>query len=223
MVEDASLRIVDVLTEDQRIALEALGTPVSFPPDQAIFREGQPSHSVLIIQKGCVKVTREATDGTEVILAIRGVDEVVIGDEGVLMGERRSATMTTITGVAGLDVGADELLRFVEEHNLWPVMYRAAVRRRRQSDQRVLLGRLNVKSRLSRWLLELADDVGEAGPDGWVIETSLSQQDLATRIGASRDAVAIELRRLRDKGLVSTGRRRIVLHDLEALRRISSG
>ena len=222
MVVDTSLRIVDVLSDDQRRALQALGTPVSFPPEQAIFREGQPSHSVLIIQKGNVKVTQQVADGTEVILAIRGVDEV-IGDEGVLMGEPRSATMTSITEVVGLDIRADELLRFVEDNELWPIMYRAAVRRRRQSDQRALLGRLDVKSRLARWLLELATEVGEETDDGWVIESTLSQGDMAGRIGASRDAVAIELRKLREQKLVTTARRRIVLHDLSALRRISSG
>jgi CRP/FNR family transcriptional regulator, cyclic AMP receptor protein len=222
MAEDTSLRIVDVLTGDQRRALEALGTLVSFEPEQAIFREGQPSHSVLIIQKGVVKVTQQADDGTEVMLAIRGVDEVIIGDEGVLMGEARSATMTTITEVIGLDIRADDLLRFVEDNRLWPVMYRAAVRRRRQSDQRALLGRLDVKSRLARWLLELTSEVGVETEDGWMIESTLSQRDMASRIGASRDAVAIELRKLREQKLVSTGRRKIVLHDLVALRRIAS-
>jgi hypothetical protein len=34
--------------------------------------------------------------------------------------------------------------------------------------------------------------------------------------------VAIELRRLREEGLLTTGRRRIVLHDLDALRRITT-
>lgn len=211
---------MEVLTEDQRAALEALGSPVMFPSEQAIFREGQPAHSVLIIQRGSVKVTKTAGDGTEVILAIRGVGEI-LGDEGVLMSELRSATMTTITEVAGLDVSAEDLLRFVDQHRLWPEMYRAAVHRRRQSDQRILLARLDVKSRLARSLLELAADVGKPVKDGWLIDSALSQQDLATGINASRDAVAIELRKFRKQGLVTTGRRTIVLHDLEKLREIS--
>ncbi|MFD0686049.1 Crp/Fnr family transcriptional regulator [Actinomadura fibrosa] len=220
MVEDTSIRIMDVLTEEQRVALEALGEPVKFPAECTIFWEGQPSHSVLIIQEGHLKVTRTDAGGNEVILAVRGENEIM-GEEGVLMGEPRSATVTTITPVSGLDIGADDLLCFVDQHRLWVVMYRAAVRRRRQSDQRAMLARLDVKSRLARWLLELADEVGEPVEDGWAIGATLSQQDFAGRIGASRDAVAIELRRFRDQGLVTTGRRRIVLHDLEALRQIS--
>ncbi len=219
MANDASA-IMGVLTDRNRNDLEALGTPVQFPSDQTIFWEGQPSRSVLIIHKGSVKVTRRSPDGSEIILAIRGPGEVM-GDEGVLMGEVRSATVTTITDVGGLDVSAEDLLQFVDEHHLWQVMYRAAVYRRRESDQRALMARLGVKSRLARWLLELATEVGEQVDGRWVIAATMSQHDLAGRIGASRDAVAIELRKLREQGLVSTGRRSIVLHDLDELHRIS--
>jgi CRP/FNR family transcriptional regulator, cyclic AMP receptor protein len=222
MAEDTSLRIMDVLTDEQHTALEAMGTPVKFPAEHTIFWEGQPARAVLIIHEGNVKVTRSASDGTEMILAIRGANEIM-GDEGVLMNEKRSATVTTITEVIGLDIDGDDLLRFVGDHQLWPVMYRAAVHRGRQSDQRSLLARLDVKSRLARWLLELATEVGEQTEDGWVIATTLSQQDLASRIGASRDAVAIELRRFRTQGLVTTGRYRIVLRDLDALGMIAAG
>lgn len=208
------------LPDGQREALRAQGSVVRFPEGQVVFWEGQPSHSVLLIEDGHVKVTQRAGDGAEVILAVRGPGEVM-GDEGVLMEEPRSATVTTITEVVGVDIAADDLLRFVEERSLWPTMYKAAVRRRRQSDQQALLARLGVRNRLARWLLELANEIGERTDEGWVLAVSMSQQDLASRIGASRDAVAIELRKLREQKLVSTGRQQITLHDLEALRRFT--
>jgi CRP/FNR family transcriptional regulator, cyclic AMP receptor protein len=211
MADDATLNILEVLTEQQRDALCALGTPVSFPPEQTIFREGQPSHSVLLIQRGSVKVTQLAPDGEEVMLAARGANEVM-GDEGVLMAEVRSATVTTMTEVAGLDI---------KDNALWPVMYRAVVRRRRQADQRTMTARLDVRYLLAKWLLDLANEVGIATDEGWEIGT-LTQKDLAGRIGASRDAVAKELGKLRDQNVVATGRRRIILRDLDALRKIAT-
>lgn len=221
MSDGTPFHIMDMLGQVERAALEQLGSPVRFPVEQTIFWEGQPSHSVLIIQEGHVKVTRRMDDGRESFLAVRGPGEVM-GDEGVLMAEPRSATVATITEVVGLDVMADDLMRFVDERGLWPDMYRAAVRRRRESDdERALLATLDVKSRLARWLLRLAAEVGEQVDDGWKIGVAMSQQDLADRIGASRDAVAIELRKLRGEGLITTGRRVIVLRDLGALRRIS--
>lgn len=206
-----------VLTEKQRDELQSKGASVSFPVGHTIFWEGQPSRSVLIIQAGNVKIVQQAADDQEVILAVRGPGEV-LGDEGVLMDEPRSATVTTITEVVGVDIAASDLLGFVEEHRLWPVMYKAAVYRRRQSDRSSLLARLDVKDRLAQWLLELATSIGERSENGWVITTTLSQRDLASHIGASRDAVAIELRRLREEGLVTTGRRTIIVRDIEALR-----
>lgn len=206
----------DVLSSEQSAALESLGTPVHFPSQETIFRAGQPSHSVLIIQTGHVKVTRTASDGSHVILAVRGPDEIM-GDEGVLMGEPRSATVTAISKVTGLDVRADDLLRFVNTESLWPEMYRAVVRRRRESDEWVLSARLDVRSRLATLLMELAMEVGEQDEAGLAIKVALSQQDLAGRIGVSRDAVAIELRKFREQGLITTGRHRIILHKPDKL------
>jgi CRP-like cAMP-binding protein len=219
-VEDQPyVQMMDLLTEDQRFAFKALGTRVSYPAGQAIFLAGQPAHSVVIIQEGHVKVTRTSADGTEMILAIRGPD-YIMGDEGVLMDEVRSASVTPITDVVGLDVKANALLDFVNEQQLWPAMYREAVRRRRQSEEEAILARLDdVKSRLARALLQLAAEVGDRVDGTWVIASSLSQQDLAGRIGASRDAVAAELRELRKLKLVTTARQRLVLHNLEALRK----
>jgi CRP/FNR family cyclic AMP-dependent transcriptional regulator len=216
------LRMTDFLTEEQREALIALGTAVRYPPDDTIFREGAPSHSVVVVKKGSVKITKQAADGTEITLATRGVGEV-LGDEGVLMNDVRSATITTTTEVIGVDIHARDLVDFVDREKLWPVMYKFAVLRRRQSDERaLLLARMDVRERLATVLIELAQNVGVEVEDGWVIEDAFSQQELAGSIGASRDAVAVELRKLRSEKLVTTGRRRIVLHDIDELRRIST-
>jgi CRP/FNR family transcriptional regulator, cyclic AMP receptor protein len=217
MAQATPLHIVDFLDDDQRRALEALGKPVVYPPQATVYWEGQPARSVLMIRKGSVKVSQRSPDGTDVILAIRGVNEI-IGDEGVLMNEVRSATLTAVTVVEGIDIAADDILRFVDEHGLWPMMYRAAVYRRRQIEEQNLLGRLDVRGRVINWLLDLKDKIGKpAEDDSWVLESTLSQQDIASCIGASRDAVAVELRKLRDRGYVSTARRKIVLHDVAGL------
>jgi len=211
---------MELLSDDQKAALVSLGSPIRFLADETIFLEGQPSHCVLLVEQGNLKVTRQAADGTEVTLAVRGSGEVM-GEEGVLMGETRDSTVTAITEVNGLSISAEQLLSFVEEQHLWPMMHRAAVRRRRQSDQRALLARLDVGRRLVQWLLELAAEVGEDDENGLAIPSTLSQQDLAWLIGASTDAVLTELRGLRSSGLVSIEKYRIVLHDPEALSQLA--
>lgn len=222
MEQAHSLQLRDLLSDEQEKALRRLGVPVRYPAGQTIFWEGQPSHSALLVIDGSLKVTQRTVEGSEVILAIRGRDELM-GEEGVLTGEMRSATVTAITDVSGSDISATELLAFVEYQHLWPRMYRAAVRRRRQADDQALLSRLDVRSRLARFLLELAVEVNRTTEDGTVIDARLSQSDFAERIGASRAAVAALLAEFRKAGWVSTTRGRIELHDVRALIRVSTG
>jgi CRP/FNR family transcriptional regulator, cyclic AMP receptor protein len=51
------------------------------------------------------------------------------------------------------------------------------------------------------------------------ITLHLSQEELAGWVGASREAVSKALGTLRRHGWIETGRRRVIVHDLEALRR----
>jgi CRP/FNR family cyclic AMP-dependent transcriptional regulator len=60
--------------------------------------------------------------------------------------------------------------------------------------------------------------VGEAGGEGRV-DVAVTQEELASWAGASREAVSKALQVLRTLGCVETGRRRIVVLDEAALRR----
>ncbi|GAB3873572.1 Crp/Fnr family transcriptional regulator [Kibdelosporangium lantanae] len=219
-MQDDTSHVTKVLTEGQLRALESLGTHVHFPAGDTIFREGQPSRSVVVVRSGLVKITKRGPDGVEVVLATRGPGEV-LGDEGVLVRQPRSATITTVTALEGVDVSADDLRAFVEQEKLWPQLYAVATQRRRESDRKTLVARLDVRGRLVNLLLEQVLSAGHLEGDDWVIENAFSQQEIADSIGASRDAVAVELRKLREEGLLTTARRRFVLHDIEALRNIS--
>ncbi|MGJ5898596.1 Crp/Fnr family transcriptional regulator [Streptomyces sp. V2] len=207
---------------EQRQELESLGTEVRFPANHVIFWQGQPSRSALIIRSGNTAVTQTALDGSEVLLAVRGPGELM-GDEGALTGEPRSATVKAVSDVVGLDITAEDLVAFVDRHHLWPQMYRSAVRRRRESDnERATLSRLDVTRRVALMLLDLAAGAGREVDGRWEIGVTLSQQELASRVGASREAITLALRKLRDRGLVTTGRHKFVVLDLDRLRALAN-
>ncbi|GAQ68775.1 CAMP receptor protein [Streptomyces turgidiscabies] len=210
------------MTAEQRQELEALGTWVRFPSNHVIFWEGQPSRSALIIHEGNVAVMQTAPDDSEVLLAVRGPGELM-GDEGALMGEPRSATVKAVSDVAGLDVTAEDLLGFIDRNHLWPQIYRSAIHRRRESDdERASLARLTITRRFARMLLDLAQETGKEVDGHWEIDLALSQQELGSRVGASREAAALALRKLREQGLVATGRQRLTVLNLEGLRILAS-
>src|SRR5919206_2689251 len=72
---------------------------VRFGPGEVVFREGEPSRAVLLVQEGEVEVAKAAGAG-EVLLGTVGPGEFV-GEMGVIEGRPRSATVRARSEVRG--------------------------------------------------------------------------------------------------------------------------
>jgi DNA-binding IclR family transcriptional regulator len=75
---------------------------------------------------------------------------------------------------------------------------------------------------VAEFLLELAEDFGRRESRGWFIDLIMSQEELATLIGASRQSVNESLRDLERTGLIRRDGRRFVLLGID-MRRKSIG
>ena len=78
-----------------------------------------------------------------------------------------------------------------------------------------------VSARLASILLRLLQSEGVVTPEGYRIPTRYTHQQLATMVGANREAVTRALTRLREVGAVQTRNRYIYVTDMEALKRAS--
>ena len=66
--------------------------------------------------------------------------------------------------------------------------------------------------------MDLVSSQGRPARDGAGVEITLSQQELAGFVGASRESVVRALATLRRDGFVETNRRSVVVRDVEGLR-----
>ena len=66
--------------------------------------------------------------------------------------------------------------------------------------------------------MELGERFGHDGADGIAAELPLSQEQLASWCGASREATVKALATLRKLGCIRTGRRSVLICDMDALR-----
>jgi len=80
-----------------------------------------------------------------------------------------------------------------------------------------------VKSRLARLLVRLSKDFAGECPEakGSMISVTLTQNDVACLIGASREITSLTLNELRRAGSIAFHERRICVHDAEALAQLS--
>ena len=183
-------------------------------------REGDPPIGVHLILSGVVKLTKTAPSGREALLELRSAGDV-LGDMSVVDGEHQSANAIATSDVEVLAVSGEA---FEELLATSPAIARSllgvVVRRLRQaSDRQLELGTIEVMGRVCGRLVELAATRGEPAAGGVLIRGSLSQQELADWSGASRDGVVRAFNELRDLGIIDSGRNRVLIRDLPAVRK----
>ncbi|RKR87243.1 CRP-like cAMP-binding protein [Micromonospora pisi] len=205
-----------------RAALLSIGTPQRYPAGAPLFHQGDPSQHVVIIESGWVKVTSISRLGWEALLAIRGAGDI-LGELSAVDGRPRLATVRGLTPVETTVIAADRLRRcLLEQPEITLSLLRHLAASLREADgRRAEYGASNGDSRLAGLLLELVSRHGVRTAEGVVIDLPLTQQDLAASVGASREVVARTLRILRDREIVLTRRRQIIVVRPELLRSLA--
>ena len=211
----------DFLTEldpAERAELESLGTVRRYARGDVLFHEGDDAGAVLVLLQGRVKAA-QVSDGREVILAFPGPGEL-LGELSAIDGHPRSGTVRAIDDVEALVVPGSAFRGFLDRRpRIALILLRSVVARLRASDRQIVDYAVNdVVVRVAGRLVELCDRFG-AEQDGRVdTGLAITQDELASWAGASREAVAKAMAILRALGWVQTERRRIVVLDLPALR-----
>jgi len=189
-----------------------------------IFRAGAAGDDVVVLLSGRVKLVAYGTDDREVLLAMRGPGEL-IGEMAALGGIRRTATAIAVDDVEVGQLTALDLRAFLAEHpESALVMIRMLVKRLAEADRdRIDLSTQDSVGRVAKRLLELSAAHGRTEERGTRIELSLSQDELASWTGATRETVSRALRLMRGLGWVATDHRSITVLDPQALRERSGG
>lgn len=202
-------------------ALRACARPRVYPARSALCHQGDRSDHLVIIEDGWAKVTRVREDGNQVVLAVRGPGDLVC-ESAVLAQRDRFATVAALSTLRGLVVPAARFTAFLDGHSrVWRLVSEVIVHRLDDSDRRAeAQASATGAQRLALLLVQLAEvSLPYAGPgsDGIPIRPPLSQDELGSWVGASRETVARALHEWRDDGLVRTGWRRITVVDRDGL------
>lgn len=208
------------LTEQERADLARHGCPRRLPAGAPLFLEGTRSDAVVVVISGRVKVFTSAEDGAEVVLAVRGPG-ALLGELAAIDQQPHSASIRSLEPVEILTMGLREFTAFLQAHprTMWLLMRILTDRLRDADRKRIEFGVYDTPNRVARRLLELVNRFGEPTEAGIRITLPLTQDELASWIGASREAVVKALKTLRAHGYIRTQRRTITVVDLEGLRR----
>ena len=205
------------------VALRREGHTRKFQRGHALFTEGDRAERVFLIERGWVTVTCTAPGGREIVLGLRGPGDM-LGELSALDGEPRSATAVTLSEVEAIVVSGSTLMRALDDVAASHELIRMLAARLRDADRKRLeFAALDTLGRVAWRLYELSERFGHESEEGISVELPLSQEQLAAWCGASRESTVKALTSLRGLGYITTGRRRVVIRDLEGLRRQARG
>jgi CRP/FNR family cyclic AMP-dependent transcriptional regulator len=212
-------REIQLLTAPEWQTLEARGTRRSYRSGTTMFRESDRGGFVLAVRAGRVKVFIGAPSGREVVLAIKVAGDL-LGELSAIDGRPRSATAVAIEPVQAIVVTNEVFDEFIETHPRLAVRLLKTLATQLRDTSRWTAEHQDgdVPTRVARRVLYIAERFGEHRGAGVHISFALSQDDLASWVGASREATSRALAQLRAAGLVTTARLHIAVPELSALR-----
>lgn len=160
----------------------------SFPKNTVVIHENDPADSLFIIESGKVKVYCSDKNGKEFIMNTQSEGDY-FGELALLDDSSRSASVRTVEKSSFCIVHKDDFNRVLQDH---PNMSRKliqnlAARVRKLTADVKSLALQDVYGRVANVLTDLAE---ERGDGSLFIPEKLTQQDIADRVGASREMVA---------------------------------
>jgi CRP/FNR family transcriptional regulator, cyclic AMP receptor protein len=176
------------LSSDELARLTKSFHPIIIPSRTNIITAGQPGSAAYLILAGTLKVHVEQADGSNVILGIHGVGELV-GEMSLLDRRECCATVVTLepSTLCWIDHGTFETCLQTMPVLSYNLSRHLSQRLRLAAAHIQAFATLDIYGRVARQLLAFAQEYGEVASSGAVlIPLRLTQGDLADIVGASR-------------------------------------
>jgi CRP/FNR family transcriptional regulator/CRP/FNR family cyclic AMP-dependent transcriptional regulator len=191
-----------------------------FGQGEIIFREGDPGQVLYLVQSGQVRIYVNGLDGSETSVILFGRPGDMFGELAVIDGLPRSATAVALDKTLLYTISRESFRQHMQRFPQLALNFMKELTHRVRYNTRQMdsLASLPVSQRLARKLLELAQDYGRIEADSVIIDMTLTQTNLASLIGATRESTNKILRDFRERYLIWFEHGRITILDADGLR-----
>ena len=182
----------------------------TYPRNTLIINEGDEASTLFVILSGQVKVFLSNEEGKEIVVNMQGPGEH-FGELALIDSALRSASVMTVEKTRLTSISKADFTKILADHSdiALRLIQNLAARVRVLSENVKNLALLDVYGRVAKTLLSLAHE-----QDGkLVIEERLTQQDIANRVGASREMVARIMKDLVSGNYITIDQKRIQINE----------
>jgi CRP/FNR family transcriptional regulator len=185
---------------------------------EVLFIAGEEAAGLFVVVSGALRAFREGVDGREQVIHVERagatIAELPVFDDkpypSTVAAEEETVTLF-------LDKRDVKALCLKQPQIALAALKLLAGRLRKCAELVEALSLHEVDQRLARWLLAEARARGWRSEAGLAVKLTLTNQQIAARIGSVREVVSRALARLQDNGLIAVDGRSVTIPDEEAL------
>ena len=188
-----------------------------YKKDALIFSAGEPALGFYIVVEGKVKIYKLSAQGKEYILNMASSADT-IAEVTVFSGKDYPAYAQAVTNSTLFFLPKEGFLRLLKEYPEIALRMLGAMAKRQRGFADIIedLSLRDVESRLSKYLLNLAQEAGVN-----IFKLDLQKSDLAMKLATIPETLSRNLKKLKSKRIISLKDRTITILNKEALKKLA--
>ncbi|MBD5654281.1 MAG: Crp/Fnr family transcriptional regulator [Candidatus Eremiobacteraeota bacterium] len=187
------------------------------PKKSLIFDQGDPSRLIFLVKRGRVRIVRLTADAKEITVAILGPGDV-FGEDSLFASAPRTTMAVCMDETLLCTAKADDLFALLTDNPKLALNVAEMLSNRLGEASATIedLAFARISDRLMHLFRRLAHDHGRPAEGGTLLDIRLTQTDLASLIGSTRETVSLEISTLAKAGRIGYDGRYVTLPENEA-------
>ena len=210
-------------TAEELSELVPQATDLRFSKGEMLFLSGEPVKGLFIVISGKIRVFQHNAEGREQVMHVDTAGSV-IADVAVFDGGPYPASAIAASDADVLFIDKKNMDQYCIRHPSFVLkaLKFMAQRVRRHAQLAEALSLHDVGQRLALFLLAEIQSANESPQDGTSLHLSLSNHEIAIRIGSVRDVVSRAFAKLKHDGLIAIKGHTLTILNIQSLKRYAS-
>ena len=211
---------LNTLTKEELLTLSDCKTSHIIKKGDAIFEEGENVNGIYCIKEGVCKLTKLSANGKDHIVKLVTRGEL-LGQRSMISDEPVNLSAIALEDMQVCFIPKTEVMGYFDKNNQFSlsVMKSICGDLKDADDHLVNLAQKTVKERLAETLLYLHDTFGKKEDNS--LKVVLSRDELASMIGTATESCIRLLSDFNKLGLIELNGKKIVLKDINALKKLA--
>lgn len=215
------LSSLKALNKEELLRIADCKTSHTIKKGEHIFEEGDLVNGIFCIKEGVCKLSKLSSNGKDQIVKLIKAGEL-LGQRSMISDEPANLSAVALEDMQVCFIPKSEMLNMFDSNNKFSMnlMKSLCGDLKETNDHLVSVSQKTVKERLAETLLYLQENFG-TNEDG-SLHIQLSREELAGMIGTATESCIRLLSDFKKLGLIELNGKKIVLKDINKLKRIAS-